>query len=87
MRRGQPLIRRIIPLLMSLALASAQTDFKVNVRLVRLMINVKNPAGELVGSLEKDEFSVFDNGVEQQIANFEHYTNPVSYTHLRAHET
>jgi Ca-activated chloride channel family protein len=69
------LIRRIIPLLMSLALASAQTDFKVNVRLVRLMINVKNPAGELVGSLEKDEFSVFDNGVEQQIANFEHYTN------------
>jgi Ca-activated chloride channel family protein len=48
--------------------------FTSEVRLVRLLVNVKNQAGELIGTLDKDEFTVFDNGVKQEIAVFEHYT-------------
>jgi Ca-activated chloride channel family protein len=69
------LIKRLSLLLVIVAIAFAQSTFHTNVRLVRLLVNVKNPAGELVGSLEKEEFSVFDNGVPQEIAVFEHYTN------------
>ena len=61
-------------LLFYLALASASAQFKVDVHLVRLLVNVKNPAGDLVGSLDPKEFTVFDNGVEQTISVFERYT-------------
>lgn len=59
-------------LLVGLVTASAQ--FQVDVHLVRLLVNVKNPDGDLVGSLDRKEFTVFDNGVPQQIAVFERYT-------------
>jgi Ca-activated chloride channel family protein len=49
-------------------------QFKVDVRLVRLLVNVKNPAGDLIGSLPKEEFTVYDNGVAQETAVFERYT-------------
>ena len=64
--------------LLALGVGSAQprdqTTFKSEVRLVRLLVNVKNEAGELIGTLDKDEFNVFDNGVRQDVAVFEHYT-------------
>ncbi len=74
---------RIAIALFALASASAQPNFKSEVRLVRLLVKVKNPAGELIGSLDKDEFTVFDNGVKQDIAVFEHYTTkPLSVSIL-----
>ena len=42
--------------------------------LVRVLATVKNPAGELVGALNKDDFEILDNGVKQQIAVFERQT-------------
>ena len=62
--------------LFGLAAVAAQPTptFKVDVRMVRLLVNVKNPAGDLVGSLDKNEFTVYDNGVPQEVAVFEHYT-------------
>lgn len=48
--------------------------FKVDVRLVRMLATVKDPMGKLVGGLEKTDFRVTDNGVEQQIAVFERNT-------------
>ena len=54
--------------------ATAQSTFKVNVKLVRLLVSVKDARGELVGSLEKPDFTVFDSGVKQDIAVFEHHT-------------
>ena len=64
--------------LLVLGFASAQPNtaptFKADVRLVRLLVNVKNQAGDLIGTLNKDEFTVFDNGFKQDIAVFEHYT-------------
>ena len=59
---------------MILGLATASAQFKVDVRLVRLLVNVKNPVGELVGSLDPREFTVYDNDVPQEIAVFERYT-------------
>jgi Ca-activated chloride channel family protein len=53
---------------------NSEATFKAETRLVRLLVNVKNPAGELVGSVEKSEFTIFDNGVPQEIAVFERYT-------------
>jgi Ca-activated chloride channel homolog len=48
--------------------------FKVDVRLVRMLATVKDQMGHLVGGLEKSDFKIFDNGVEQEIAIFERRT-------------
>ena len=54
------------------AIVSAQ--FKVDVKLVRLLVSVKDARGQLMGSLEKPDFTVFDCGVKQDVAVFEHHT-------------
>jgi Ca-activated chloride channel family protein len=51
-----------------------QSTFKVDVRLVRLLVTVKDTAGRLVGTLNKADFTVFDNGVQQDISAFERRT-------------
>jgi Ca-activated chloride channel family protein len=64
-------------------LAAQEPSFKVDVQLVRLLVTVKNPAGDLVGSLESRDFELFDSGVKQNITVFEHQTNqPLSVTLL-----
>src|SRR5260370_42209836 len=65
------------------AVAGAQPTFKVDTRLVPLLVNVKNAAGNLIGSLEKNPFPVYDNNVPQEIAVFERYTvQPLSVSIL-----
>jgi len=54
--------------------AALGAQFRVQVNLVRVVATVKNPAGELVGALNKDDFELLDNGVPQQIAVFERQT-------------
>jgi Ca-activated chloride channel family protein len=51
--------------------ARAQPVFRSDVQLVRILATVKDEHGNLIGSLSKDDFKVYDNGVEQQIAVFE----------------
>jgi Ca-activated chloride channel family protein len=64
-------------------LAAQEPSFKVDVQLVRLLVTVKNPDGDLVGSLESRDFELFDSGVKQNITVFEHQTNqPLSVTLL-----
>jgi Ca-activated chloride channel homolog len=59
------------------------TVIRVNVRLVRLLVTVKNAAGSLIGTLRKNDFAVFDNGAKQEIAVFEHHTDqPLSIAML-----
>lgn len=53
---------------------AAQPVIRVDVRLVRVVATVKNPAGELVGSLDKKDFEILDNGAKQQISVFERRT-------------
>jgi Ca-activated chloride channel family protein len=54
--------------------ASNDTVIKVNVRLVRMLVTVKDAAGQLIGSLNKTDFTVYDNGVKQDIAIFDRQT-------------
>jgi len=48
---------------------------RVNVNLVRILATVKTVHGELISTLGKDDFEVFDNGVKQEIAHFERQTD------------
>lgn len=61
--------------LAGLALAQDSTVIRVDVRLVRILATVKDQSGALVGSLEKSDFSVRDNGALQDIAVFERQTD------------
>jgi len=56
---------------------------KVNVRLVRMLVTVKDAAGQLIGSLNKSDLAVYDNGVKQDIAVFDRETEqPLSVAML-----
>ncbi len=72
--------------LLSLALfrSHAQApDIRVDVSLVRILATVKSPSGELVGSLNNEDFRVWDNDVAQQISVFERHTEqPLSVSVL-----
>jgi len=73
MRRALPLVSfgLVVPFLLT-----AQDDavFRADVQLVRILATVKDQKGALVGSLEKNDFAVKDNGVPQQISVFERQT-------------
>jgi len=66
------------------AAALAQTpSFRTDVRLVRLLVTVKDSTGALVGSLEKGSFEVVDSGVSQTVSVFERTTaQPLSISLL-----
>jgi len=70
-------------LVFTYVIAAQEASFKIDVQLVRLLVTVKNPAGDLIGSLESHDFELFDSGVKQDISVFEHQTNqPLSVTLL-----
>ena len=66
------------------AAALAQTPiFRTDVRLVRLLVTVKDANGALIGSLEKNAFDVVDSGVLQTFTIFERTTaQPLSISLL-----
>ena len=55
--------------------AQEPTVIRVDVNLVRILATAKTAKGELVGSLGKDDFEVYDNGAKQEIAHFERQTD------------
>ena len=62
-------------LLLAAALCAQQAPvFRTEVNLVRVLATIKNQAGELVGTLQKGDFEVFDNGARQEISVFERRT-------------
>ena len=63
----------IVALLLGVALAQ-EPIMRVNVRLVRVIATVKEASGALVGSLNKPDFTIRDNGVAQEVAVFERRT-------------
>lgn len=68
------LIRLAVVLAAPVLLGQQPPVIRVDVQLVRVVATVKNTAGELIGSLGKDDFEIYDNGVRQQVAVFEHHT-------------
>jgi Ca-activated chloride channel family protein len=57
------------------AFAQDPPTIRVDVSLVHVIATVKNGAGELVGTLQKEDFEIFDNGARQQIAVFGRQTD------------
>jgi Ca-activated chloride channel homolog len=74
-------MRLVFLLLSAFAFSAAQLPaqddavFRSNVQLVRILATVKDQSGALVGSLDKGDFEVRDNGVPQQISVFERQTD------------
>jgi len=62
-------------LLALLAFAQDAPPIRVNVQLVRILATVKDQSGALVGTLNKENFTIRDNGVEQSVAVFERQTD------------
>jgi Ca-activated chloride channel homolog len=55
-------------------LAQQPTTIRVNVNLVHLVATVKNQTGQLVGTLQKEDFELYDNASHQEVAVFERTT-------------
>jgi len=64
----------LVALAAALAALAQPADIRVDVNLVRVLTTVKDPSGQLVGSLPKEDFTILDNGVPQDISIFEHHT-------------
>ncbi len=75
MRLALPLLSAIGLVSGWLALAQEDASFRADVQLVRILATVKDQTGALVGSLEKEDFTVTDNGVPQRISVFERHTD------------
>jgi Ca-activated chloride channel homolog len=58
--------------------ASPRADLRVDVPLVLIPVNVTSPLGASVTGLNKENFRLFEDGVEQKIANFASEDGPVS---------
>jgi len=77
MNRRPRLPAKAAALLLALpALLGAQPSpvIRVDVNLVRVVATVKNDADQLVGSLARSDFEIYDNGKRQEIAVFERQT-------------
>lgn len=60
----------------ALLFAQQQTPiFRTDVRLVHIVATVRTKAGQLVGSLKKEDFEIYDNGAKQDVAVFERQSN------------
>jgi Ca-activated chloride channel family protein len=59
---------------LSLPTPAQESTFRVDVNLVRILATVKDNTGRLIGDLEKQDFTVLDNGAPQQVAVFERRT-------------
>lgn len=59
----------------ALLVAAQETTFRTDVRLVQVIATVKNMAGELVGTLQKDDFTILDNGARQEVSYFGRQTD------------
>src|SRR5260370_30696091 len=58
--------------------APPRADLRVDVPLVLIPVNVTSPLGASVTGLNKENFRLFEDGIEQKIANFASEDGPVS---------
>ncbi len=57
-----------------LLLKAQDPVIRVEVKLIRILASVRDQYGQLAGGLSKEDFQIFDNGVEQEIPIFERST-------------
>ena len=63
---------------LSVALGAQQPTFRSGTQTVPLYITVTDSAGRLVPNLTKDDFTVLDNGVPQEITVFDNTVRPIT---------
>lgn len=70
-----------LPAARARAQENSQATLKVNVKLVDVFVSVTDKNGAIVGNLNKDDFSVFEDGRPQKIAVFERQSSvPLALT-------
>jgi Ca-activated chloride channel family protein len=63
--------------------APTAPTIRVSVNLVPVIATVRNKTGDLVGTLKKEDFELYDNGVKQEVRMFSRQTDlPLSVTLL-----
>ena len=72
LRRNAAALLLVLPLTLG---AQPNPVIRVDVNLVRVIATVKNQGDQLVGSLEKSDFEIYDNGKRQEVAVFERQTS------------
>jgi len=55
-------------------LAAQEAVIRVDVKLIRILASVRDQYGQLFGGLNKEDFRIFDDSIEQQISIFERST-------------
>ena len=70
MRMSRRPVKALLALSITTLVFAQDPVIRVNVNLVRAIATVRNMSGELVGSLQKEDFEIFDNGVRQEVAIF-----------------
>jgi Ca-activated chloride channel homolog len=68
----------IVPRAKAKATDNQRAELRVDVPLVLIPVNVTTPLGASVNSLTKENFQLFEDGVEQRIAHFANVDAPVS---------
>jgi Ca-activated chloride channel homolog len=66
----------------SVAYAQAQTQIVANVELVQVPVTIFDDKGAVATNLQKSDFRLFDDGIEQRILYFERERVPVSFVVL-----
>jgi Ca-activated chloride channel family protein len=66
----------LIPVVLGIAVVAQEPTFKSGTRIVPVIATVLDPTGRLVPSLEKEDFTVLDNGKPQEISFFLNETTP-----------
>lgn len=65
----------LLTLLVAFTAISQEPTIKVEVEIVNILCSVRNKAGGLVGNLNKDDFTLFENGQKQEIKYFTRETD------------
>ncbi|MBM3762734.1 MAG: VWA domain-containing protein [Acidobacteria bacterium] len=61
-------------LFLSMPLLAQETVIRVDVKLIRILASARDQYGQLIGNLNKEDFQIFDDGVEQETSIFERST-------------
>ena len=74
----RPLLVSALVLLTAAGVFTQEPTFKSSTRIVPVVTTVTDAQGRLVPSLERDEFTILDNGKPQDISFFQNDTQPFS---------
>jgi Ca-activated chloride channel homolog len=76
MRLGRPFLTLALAVLAGAAALAQQATFKSGTSIVAVLSTVTDGQGRLIPNLDRDEFTILDNGKPQEITFFQNETQP-----------